>query len=188
MQPVDLTRTLRLLEPSGWLTAARRFTSSLRTAGHEPGRLLVVGTPEEEPWHLTAHLDDAARWSGAPGLTPVLARWHVPAGAPAHLAVGVDVVHRARAGTTVLVAAPTAVGDDLLERLDDARRGGAALFALHPGAGPLDDLVHESLPLPPQVGALDGWETATHVVTSAAVQAVPAVPRRPRWLVRSRAS
>jgi len=168
VQPQDPQRTLRRLEPGGWLDTARRFAASLRGAGHEPGRLLVVGTPDEEPWHLTAHLADAARWRNLPALQPTLVRWQVPEGAPPHLSVGLDAVHRAGRGTTVLVAAPTvptAADDRLLERLDDARRGGATLFALHPGGGSLDDLVHESLPLPRVMPALEGFETAGHVVS-----------------------
>ena len=168
MEPQDLQRTLRRLEPS-WLGAARHFAASLRGAGHEPGRLLVVGTPEDEPWHLTAHLSDVARWRGIPELQPVLVRWQVPAGAPPHLSVGLDAVHRANRLNTVLVASPTSPDDRLLERLDDARRGGATLFAMHPGQGPLDDLVHESLALPsPHVmPTLEGFDTASHVVSSA---------------------
>ena len=172
MQPHDLERTLRRLEPGGWLGAARRFASSLRTAGPEPGRLLVVGTPDEEPWHLTAHLDETARWRGVDALRPVLARWEVPEGAPPHLSVTVDAVHQARRGTTVLVAAPSSADDRLLERLDDARRGGATLFALHAGSQPLEELVHEALALP-DLGRLpvsQGLDTATHVVTLADLQ------------------
>lgn len=165
MEPHDLQRTLRRLEPGGWLDAARRFAASLRGAGHDPGRLLVVGTPEDEPWHLTAHLADAARWRSLPSLQPTLVRWQVPVGAPAHLSVGLDAVHSAARGTTVLVAAPTAADDRLLERLHDARRGGATLFALHPGAGPLDELAHETLPLPRVMPALEGFEAAGHVLT-----------------------
>lgn len=166
MQPQDLQRTLRRLEPGGWLDTARRFSASLRGAGHEPGRLLVVGVPENEPWHLTAHLADAARWRSLPSLQPTLVRWQVPEGAPPHLSVGLDAVHRAARGTTVLVAAPRAADDRLLERLAGARRGGATLFALHPGAGPLDELAHESLPLPRALPALEAFDTAGHVVTS----------------------
>ena len=165
MRPVGLERTLRRLEPSGWVAAARTFTTSLRTAGHEPGRLLVVGTPDHEPWHLTAHLDDTARYRGLPALRPVLARWHVPPGAPQHLAVGVDAVHRARRGTTVLVAAE-ADDDALLERLDDARRGGAVLLGLGAEGSALPELAHDWLPLPRAEG--DALETASHVVTELA--------------------
>ena len=167
MEPRDLQGTLRRLEPGGWLDSARRFAGALRGAGHAPGRLLVVGTPQDEPWHLTAHLADAARWRHLPALEPTLVRWQVPDGAPPHLSVGLDAVHRAGRGSTVLVAAPTQADDDrLLERLADARRGGATLFALHPGAGPLDDLAHEALGLPQLLPAPAGFETASHVVTS----------------------
>lgn len=168
VEPHDLPRTLRRLEPSGWLDAARRFASSLRSAGHDPGRLLVVGTPEDEPWHLAAHLADAARWRSLPSLQPTLVRRQVPVDAPAHLSVGLDAVHTAARGTTVLVAAPGPADERLLERLDDARRGGATLFALHPGAGALDELVHASLPLPRTMPALEGFETASHVLSSVA--------------------
>lgn len=167
MQPYDLERTLRRLEPTGWLAAARRFRAELRGAGHAPGRLLVVGTADDEPWHLTAHLDQAARLEGAAALTPVLVRWHVPLGAPPHLAVGLDELHRSARGATVLVAAPAEADDRLLDRLDDARSGGATLFALHGGSAPLTSLAHESLTLPPAASSVDGWETATHVVTAA---------------------
>ena len=161
MTPQDLPRTLRRLQAAGWLETARRFAQGLRTAGHEPGRLLVVGTPDHEPWHLTAHLADAARWRSVPELQPVLVRRHVPAQAPPHLSVGLDAVHTAGRRTTVLVAAPEVPDAHLLERLDDARRRGATLFALHPGDS---GLAHESLTLPP--GVADPFDTAGHVVTS----------------------
>lgn len=181
MQPIDLQRTLRRLEPGGWVATARRFATSLRSAGHEPGRLLVVGTPQDEPWHLTAHLDDAARWRGAEHLRPALVRWHVPAGAPAHLSIGVDAVHRASRGTTVLVAAPSAADEALLERLDDARRGGATVLAVHPGGGRLDDVAHDALSLPTTLPPAEAFDTATHVVSSPVLPG----PRRP-WLPRLR--
>lgn len=162
MEPVDLSGTLRRLEPSGWVTAARAFARSLRAAGQDPGRLLVVGTEEEEPWHLTAHLSDAARWGGLPGPPPALVRRHVPEGAPPHLSIGLDAVHRAGRGARVLIAAPTAADDLLLERLDDARRHGATLYALHDADRTLENLAHEALVIP-EIGGLD---TATHVLTT----------------------
>ena len=181
MEPRDLERTLRRLEPGGWVDAARRFAASLRGAGHEPGRLLVVGTAEHEPWHLTAHLDDTARWRGLEQLRPVLVRHAVPDGAPPHLSVGLDAVHTARRGTTVLVATPSPADDPLLERLDDARRGGATLLALHPGEDELDRLVHDALTVP--TGLAAGFETASHVVSAAELPG----PRRPRlWRVARR--
>lgn len=162
MQPQDLQRTLRRLEPTGWPAAARRFAARLRAGGHEPGRLLVVGTPEHEPWHLTAHLADAARWQREPSLDPVLVRWQVPEGAPPHLAVDLSALHRAGRGATVLVSAPTDPDDRLLDRLDSARSGGALLLALHGGTTPLEQLAHECLELP---GLVD-VDTATHVITT----------------------
>lgn len=180
MEPQDLSRTLRRLEPGGWVDSARRFAAALRGAGHEPGHLLVVGTPEDEPWHLTAHLADAARWRSLPSLQPTLVRWSVPPGAPPHLSVGIDAVPSAARGTTLLVAAPTPASEGLLERLDDARRGGATVFALHPGTGPLDELAHESLPLPQLMPALEGLETASHVLTVAGDPGRRALPWRRR--------
>ena len=47
-----------------------------------------MGTPEFEPWHLTAHLDDESRLSGIAALAPTLVRWSPPADAPPHLAIG----------------------------------------------------------------------------------------------------
>ena len=173
MEPVDLSGTLRRLEPSGWVSAARAFARSLRAAGEDPGRLLVVGTEQEEPWHLTAHLSDAARWGALPGPPPVLVRRYVPAGAPPHLSVGLDAVHRAGRGERVLIAAPTAADDLLLERLDDARRHGATLYALHDADRTLEELAHEALVLPD----LGGLDTATHVLTADQ-------PRRRRLLRR----
>lgn len=165
---------LSRLEPSGWMDGARRFSGSLRGAGHEPGRLLVVGTPQQEPWHLTAHLADAARHAGAPELAPVLVRWHVPAGAPPHLAVGIDAVQQARARSTLLVASPCGADEDLLERLADARRRGAVLLAMHDGDEALAGLVHDQLGTPHELGI--GFEAVTHVV------ATPDLARgRRRW-------
>lgn len=182
MRAPDLATSLRRLEPSGWVSAARQFAASLRTAGHEPGQLLVVGTPDDEPWHLAAHLDDTARWGGAEALRPVLVRRQVPAGAPAHLSVGLDAVAGSGRGQTVLVSAPTDDADAaLLERLDDARRRGATLFALHDGAAQLDDLAHASLHLPPAaaLAAPQRLPLAEHVLSAPRLPAA----RRPLRLL-----
>ena len=42
---------------AGLVEGARRLGAVLRRPAAERGGLLVVGTPEHEPWHLTAHLD-----------------------------------------------------------------------------------------------------------------------------------
>jgi hypothetical protein len=173
----DLDRVRRRLQP-GWLTAARAFATGMRSAGHAPGRLLVVGPPDDEPWHLTAHLAEAAQWRHVPELAPTLLRWHVPAGAPAHLAVPIDEVTRAGQETTVLVTAPGEAGEQLLERLDDARRGGAALFALHGGDAELAGLVRQELTVPTTADVLT-FDTASHLVTEAATG--QDVPSRRFW-------
>jgi hypothetical protein len=84
----DQVTALRiLLGPSGWLEQTRSFAHALR--GRQPraaGGLLLVGTPDEEPWHLAAHLDQESRLAGIPGLAPTLVRWSPPPGAPAHRA------------------------------------------------------------------------------------------------------
>lgn len=181
MRPPDLRLTRRLLEPTGWLARARAFGSALRRAGHTPGRLLVVGTAEDEPWHLTAHLADAARLSGTPELAPVLVRHSVPPGAKPHLAVDLSALEQAGAGATVLFAAPGAADEGLLERLSDVRRGGGALFALHDGDAELAGLAHEELTGP---SVPVGFEAVTHLVTEAASEQEKAAARR-RWGRRS---
>ncbi len=96
--------TLRaLLAPTGWLERTRAFAQGLRKATRSQGGLLLVGTPEEEPWHLTAHLDEESRLSGIPELMPTLVRWRVPKGAPSHLRVGIERLEAAQRGETLFV-------------------------------------------------------------------------------------
>lgn len=180
VRPPDLSRVRRALEPSGWLSAARSFAQGLRSAGHEPGRLLVVGTAEDEPWHLTAHLSDAARLSSTPALEPVLVRHVVPPGARPHLAVDLGALAQAGRGATVLVAAPGPAGEGLLERLADSRRGGAALFALHGGDADLAALATEQLVDPP---VPVGPDTVSHLVTELAGEGERRAARA-RWRLR----
>ena len=177
MRPPDLRQTRRLLEPTGWLARVRAFGGALRRAGDDAGRLLVVGTAQDEPWHLTAHLSDAARMSGAPGLAPVLVRHHVPPGAKPHLAVDLSALQQAGAGSTVLFAAPGTADESLLERLSDVRRGGGVLLALHEGDDELAGLAHEQLTGP---AVPVGFETVTHLVTEAASEQERSAARR-RW-------
>jgi len=58
-----------------------RVRDGAANTGHDVGGLLIVGVPTEEPWHLTAHLDDQARLAREPQLAPVLVRHRVPPGA-----------------------------------------------------------------------------------------------------------
>src|SRR5215470_17099013 len=96
----DQVTALRiLLGPSGWLEQTRSFARALR--GRRPraaGELLLVGTPDEEPWHLAAHLDQESLLAGIPGLAPTLVRWSPPPGAPAHLSVGLARLEAVRRG------------------------------------------------------------------------------------------
>jgi hypothetical protein len=137
-----------LLASTGWGERTQRFGRSLREAGHDPGGLLLVGTPDEEPWHLTAHLDEESRWSGIPTLAPTLVRWQPPPGAPAHLAIGIERLEQAGKGETVFVVAPDAPPAALLERVSDARHDGAVILTLDGGDRELESLAHDSLAVP----------------------------------------
>ena len=138
-------QTRGLLANSGWLSRIRDFATSLRAAGHSPGGLLLVGTPEHEPWHFAAHLDDAARFSAQPHLAPTLVRHHIPPGAAPHLAVNLNRIQTAARGETVLLVAPTPTSDDLLNRIADARRAGAVILTIAGGNQDLADIAHDTL-------------------------------------------
>ena len=158
--------TLRaLLAPTGWLERTRAFALGLRKATRSPGGFLLVGTPDEEPWHLTAHLDEESRLSGIPELMPTLVRWQVPEGAPAHLRVGLERLEAARRGETLFVVSPATAPVPLLERVDDARRTGATIFALDAGDPELDALAHESMAIRPGVDAVS-FGGAQHLISS----------------------
>jgi len=159
--------TLRaLLAPTGWLERTRAFARGLRKSTRSPGGLLLVGIPDDEPWHLTAHLDEESRLAGIPELMPTLVRWQVPKGAPAHLRVGLERLGAAQRGETLFVITPSTAPVPLLERVSDARRVGATIFALDQGDPELDSLAHETLAIrrgfdPVSFGAVQ------HLVSSA---------------------
>jgi hypothetical protein len=153
------------------------FAGALGAAPTDPGGLLLVGTPEEEPWHFAAHLTDEASWSGRVELSPTLVRWAVPDGAPAHLAVGLDRLSVVRARETLLVVSPDATPERLLDDVARARRGGAHVLAIETGDRDLRGLAHESLTVP-QASYLD---VVQHVVSATAATAV-----RRRRSVRAR--
>ncbi|MEV5777108.1 hypothetical protein AB0L49_38810 [Streptomyces antimycoticus] len=169
MDAVRVALLREVLAGTEWLQATRRFAGSLRASvGPRAGGLLLVGSERHEPWHLAAHLDDEAAWSGLPELSPTLVRHRVPEGAavPAHLAVGLGRLERAGRGETLLVVAPDDPGAGLLERVNDARRGGATVLALDGGDAELHALAHDALSAP-EGGELD-LDTLQHLVSAAA--------------------
>jgi hypothetical protein len=168
----DQVAALRiLLDPSGWLDQTRSFARALR--GRKPraaGELLLVGTPEDEPWHLAAHLDQESSLAGIPGLAPTLVRWTPPPGAPAHLRVGLSRLEEARRGETLFVVSPEAAPAPLLERVHDARRVGATILALDAGDPELDGMAHEYLTVAPGLAPVS-FDAAQHLVSAAAGEA-----------------
>src|SRR6478736_5645906 len=157
----------QVLDGTDWVERTQTFARSLRRSTKTPGGLLLVGTPQEEPWHFAAHLDDEARYAGVPEMSPTLVRWAPPAGAPPHLAIGLERLEAARRGESLLVVAPDVAPDTLLERVDDARRIGATIFALDGGNKELEGLAHDALVVPktglivPDVTGVNTWSTTT---------------------------
>lgn len=154
-----------ILASTDWVERTREFGLALRST-RSPGGLLVVGTPEEEPWHLTAHLSDEARLSGLPQLAPTLVRWAPAPGAPAHLRVGMERIEQARRGETLFVVTEEQAPEALLERVSDARRTGATILALDGGDRRLEGLAHDALTIPGH--APFSFDGAQHLVSAAA--------------------
>lgn len=159
-----------LVNDTAWFGECRDFARTLRRAPRSPGGLLLVGTPQEEPWHLAAHLDTEAGLAGLPNLAPTLVRHQVPDDAPPHLAVTLERLEQARRGEAVFVVAPDDPGVPLLERVDDARRRGAAILTLaedEESSGELLTLSHDAL-LVPENGVVPGFDAAQHLLSATA--------------------
>jgi hypothetical protein len=140
----DRARALRdLLSGSGWVERTREFAVTLRRST-TPGGLLLVGTPDDEPWHL----DDESRLTGVPELSPTLVRWSPPPQAPPHLSVTLARLEETRRDETVFVVAPDAAPEQLLERVADARRVGATILSIDDGDDELGSLVHDRIVVP----------------------------------------
>lgn len=172
---MDATRVALLREvlaTTGWVERAGSFARELCEATRDPGGLLLVGTPEDEPWHLAAHLDDESRWHDLPNLTPTLVRWSPPPVAPAHLRIGMDRIEALGRGETLFVVAPQDPPARLLERASDARKSGAAVFSLDSGRGELGGIAHEALSVPP-TGQTVSFDAVQHLITSAAGEGRP---------------
>jgi hypothetical protein len=173
------------LRRCAWWDDARTLGRTARTSAERTSDLLVVGTPDDEPWHLVAHLADASRLASGPAVAPTLVRWRVPHGAPAHLSVGIDRLSDVRR-STLLVVAPDVAPAGLLQRVSDARNRGATVLTLAGGDGVLADLAHEAVLLPPADPV--ELDLAGHVV-GASVAAESIVPaQRGGWFARRRAS
>jgi hypothetical protein len=161
-----------LIAPTGWLDRTAGFARALRRQARTPNGLLIVGTRAAEPWHMTAHLASESEYAGIPELTPTLIRWTPPPGAPAHLAVGLDRLSEAGRRETLLVVSQEAAPAELLERVHDVRRAGAAVFALDQGDPELDELAHEFLQVSPALAPMS-FEGAQHLVSAATVTGLP---------------
>ncbi|WP_128437224.1 hypothetical protein [Streptomyces cyaneus] len=181
MDAVRVALLREVLAGTEWLGATRRFAGALRSSAvSHGGGLLLVGTPEYEPWHLAAHLVDEAAWSGTPELAPTLVRHDARASDPAHLAVGLGRLAAARRGETLLVVSPHEPGAPLLERVHDARRAGTTVLALGADEGELTAMSHETLAVPE--GAELDLDTVQHLVSAAAGEnAVPSARGRGRF-------
>ncbi|MGP8302255.1 hypothetical protein ACTPOK_30910 [Streptomyces inhibens] len=187
MDAVRVALLREVLAGTEWVQDSRRFAGSLRAAvAPHGGGLLLVGSAAYEPWHLAAHLDDEAAWSGLPELSPTLVRHRVPGGAPAHLAVGLGRLEAAGRGETLLVVTPGQPGAGLLERVHDARRNGATVLALDGGDRDLHALAHDALAAPPPPAPADGdtpasqdldLDTVQHLVSAAAGENSLPAPR-----------
>ncbi|MEZ3182140.1 hypothetical protein KYY02_26770 [Streptomyces pimonensis] len=184
MDAVRVALLREVLAGTEWLGTTRHFAGTLRgSVVSHGGGLLLVGTPEYEPWHLAAHLADEAAWSGTPELAPTLVRHDARPSDPAHLAVGLGRLEAARRGETLLVVAPSGetageAAAPLLERVCDARRAGATVLSLGPGEGELPAMAHEILPVPD--GSEPDLDTVQHLVSAAAGENVLPARRGPR--------
>ncbi|TAK69185.1 MAG: hypothetical protein EPO13_08235 [Actinomycetota bacterium] len=137
-----------ILTDTPWLRRTAEFGRSLQRSTRSEQGLLLVGTPDDEPWHLAAHLDDESRYAGLPGLRPMLIRWSPPPDAPPHLAITLERLERASRGETLFVVSPGDSPGDLLERVEDAKRVGATVFAMSADDTELGSIAHESLVVP----------------------------------------
>ena len=156
-----------LLAPTDWLDRTRAFARALRRELPQPQGLLVLGTPADEPWHMTAHFADESRLAGHSR-----ARADAdPLGAARGRAAASAARHRPAAAAatrteTLLVVSGQHAPAELLERLNDVRKIGTTIFALDQGDTELDGLANEALAVPPQTSPMS-FDAAQHLVTAA---------------------
>jgi hypothetical protein len=175
---VDLTKAALLREMltgTEFATRTAQFAHSLRRFTTRPSGLMVFGPADDEPWHLTAHLDDELHRAGFEDMRPSLIRWSPPIDAPDHLRIGLDRLRDVGRGESLLVVSETDPAASLLERVDDVRRRGATVFSIDGGIdggdSELATLSHETLVPESLVTDLaianGGFETAQHLVSLA---------------------
>jgi hypothetical protein len=154
-----------------WVTASSEFGLALRSAPKATGGLLIAGPADAEPWHFTAHLSDEAQWAQLPLLVPTLLRAAPPPDAPAHLSMGWERLAQSGRGEALLVVAAVDPHEELLERIDGARRKGTRILALAQTAPELRGIAHESLIVPEPTRIDDPglltFDTAQHLVSLA---------------------
>jgi hypothetical protein len=162
---VDLTRASLLREMLiGTELGSRttQFAHSLRRFTTRRSGLMLFGPVDDEPWHLTAHLDDELHRAGIEDIRPSLVRWAPPTDAPPHLAIGLDRLRDAGRGESLLVVAEEDPADVLLERISDVRRRGTTIFSIGNGDKELTSLSHETLV--PELLVPDGFGYARHPI------------------------
>lgn len=139
-------RMLRALKRAPGLGSVVRIAVELGQTSKSSGRLLIVGTPTYEPWHLVAHWQVLGDWSVS---RPTLVRHSAPPNAPTHLRAGLNALTKVARADAVLVIAPDSLGSELLERLSDARHRGTKILVLaeeRHGSAPerLDSIAHDA--------------------------------------------
>ena len=77
---------------------------------------------------------------------------------------GIERLEQASRHETVLVVSPDAAPAPLLDRVADAKKAGASIFALDQGDTELDELVHESLALRYDEAPIS-FDAAQHLVS-----------------------
>jgi len=161
------------------------FAKALGGRRYTTDRLLVIGTPEFEPWHFVAHLAEEAKRGHRADLIPTLVRWEVPPGSPAHLAVSVGEVSQLTRNQTLLIVSSCSHSTELLERVTDAKKRGARIMAVHRDDEDLVGLSHEMLSVDPLRDDHD-FDLTQHLVTDIAPLAERQERRRwTRTVIRS---
>lgn len=145
---MDLTKATLLRELlSGTELAGRTsgFAHSMRRFTTRANGLMLFGPPDDEPWHLTAHIDEEVTRAGLPDLRPSLIKWAPAVDAPPQLRIGLDRLRDVGRGESLVVVSEDRPDSALLERVHDVRRRGATVFSIDNGDRDLADLSHESL-------------------------------------------